>query len=119
MSRHVLPPHCDDPGCCVGVLYAKCTVCGFMVYAAGECPATEDDEPIVYAPDPEHPDFMRQVSGPRIVLAPAEPVGFYLSEELVAQGRAALDRERVRVAFAWLARLVSFAALASEPYFSE
>ena len=34
--------HCDDPGCCVGVLQGRCHRCGFLVTVGTECPASED-----------------------------------------------------------------------------
>ena len=34
--------HCDDPGCCVGVLIGRCHRCKFIVSVGTECPATED-----------------------------------------------------------------------------
>jgi len=39
---HDLPPHCARPGCCVGVLVARCRRCGFIAPVNGACPATED-----------------------------------------------------------------------------
>lgn len=40
--KHDLPPHCDSPGCCVGVLVARCRRCGFVAFVNGRCPAAED-----------------------------------------------------------------------------
>jgi hypothetical protein len=39
---HDLPPHCDKPGCLVGVLVGRCRCCGFIAPVNGDCPATED-----------------------------------------------------------------------------
>lgn len=43
MVIHDLPPHCDRPGCCVGVIRVRCRQCGFVGFVNAPCPATEDD----------------------------------------------------------------------------
>jgi hypothetical protein len=58
MTTHALAPHCDDPGCLVGVLVGRCTRCGGEgVSATAPCPAacahrweraTSDGKPRVF-----------------------------------------------------------------------
>ena len=36
--------HCDDPGCCKGVIIGRCRRCGFTVRSGTECPAAKDAE---------------------------------------------------------------------------
>lgn len=37
--------HCDDPSCCVGVLWGRCSRCGFIASIGTVCPNTEDFKP--------------------------------------------------------------------------
>jgi hypothetical protein len=41
---HDLPPHCSDPDCLKGVLFARCRRCGFLVWQGGSCPASADED---------------------------------------------------------------------------